>query len=245
MNKHFWIERVKQFGHTGWSDRLTYMYDQKIRLKIVETIIEKYFNNKIDKVLDFGCGSGDFSLLLSEYSKEVISVDIAKEIIDIAKSKQNRPNIHFSILDEAKLEEETFELILSITVLQHIIDDKAFENTLNLFNNLLSKNGILVLIESLSNKEDSNYLKFRSYKTFKDSLENNNFEILEMYNLYHPQNHPTKLYSLFKSSILIRVLNKLKINKLLTFIVNIFIKYDNPLIIEDSLTKLVIIKKKI
>lgn len=243
MNKVFWINRIKQFGHTGWSDRLTYMYDQKIRLKIIETIIAKYFNNKIDRVLDFGCGSGDFSSLLAEYSKKVISVDIAKEIVDIAKSKNNKPNIHFNILDEVELEEEKFELVLSITVLQHITNDKELENTLNLFNSILKKNGMLVLIESFSGNQDSNYLKFRSYKKVKDLLENNNFKILEMHNLYHPQKHPTKLSKLFKNSILIRILNKLKIDKILMLIVNVFVKYDNPLILEDSLTKLVIAKK--
>ncbi len=243
MNKVFWINRIKQFGHTGWSDRLTYMYDQKIRLKIVETIIAKYFNNKIDRVLDFGCGSGDFSSLLAEYSKKVISVDIAKEIIDIAKSKYNKPNIHFNILDEVELEEEKFELVLSITVLQHIINDKELENTLNLFNSILKKNGMLVLIESFSGNQDSNYLKFRRYEQVKSLLENNNFAILEMHNLYHPVNQPTKIFKLFRNSALIRILNKLEIDKILIFLINKFVEYDSPLILEDSLTKLVIAKK--
>ena len=32
----YWTERVRRYGHTGWSDAATYWYDQRLRLKVAE-----------------------------------------------------------------------------------------------------------------------------------------------------------------------------------------------------------------
>ena len=88
MNKIFWTQRVNTYGHTGWSDNITYMYDQSLRLNLVEKMIQKYFSDKLKFSLDYGCGSGDFTKLLASYSVETTGVDIAQEIDRCCNTKK-------------------------------------------------------------------------------------------------------------------------------------------------------------
>ena len=32
----FWAERVRRYGHTGWSDAAVYAYDQRLRLAALD-----------------------------------------------------------------------------------------------------------------------------------------------------------------------------------------------------------------
>ena len=244
MNKSFWIDRIKEFGHTGWSDRLTYLYDQNMRLNLVESIIKKYFKNSIDYSLDYGCGSGDFTNLLAQYSVKTIGVDIAHEIIDIAKvNYQNINNLKFSLIDREYVEQNSYDLINLITVLQHILDDDDLNNVLSMFNRQITDNGIMIIIDSFGKDINSDYLKFRDYDDFLDTLKDNNFKIVETHTLYHPQAYPTKLFDLYRKNIMVRVLNKLGFLKILNKIAYKISKYDSPLSISSSETKLIIAKK--
>ena len=56
----FWSQRVRRYGHTGWSDAATYAYDQRLRLKAVSWLLKP-----MAAALDYGCGVGDFCALLA------------------------------------------------------------------------------------------------------------------------------------------------------------------------------------
>ena len=240
MNNNFWIKRVKEYGHTGWSDKITYLYDQKLRLRLLENIINKYFNRKINYALDYGCGSGDFSNLLGEYSEHVLGVDIAKEIISVARKKY--PHIAFDEIDSYG--NHKYEFIIAITVLQHLLDDNDLKDVLTQFNDVVEKNGIIVIIDSYSNKgEHSEYLKLRKYQDFLELVLSHNFEVLETHNLYHPQEIPTKLYEFYRKNFFVRVLNKLKLDFLLNKVSSMVSRFDNALVLNESSTKLTIIRK--
>ena len=240
MNSKFWIKRVKEYGHTGWSDKMTYLYDQKLRLMLLEKIINKYFNQKIKYALDYGCGSGDFSNLLGGYSEDVLGVDIAKEIISVAREKY--PHIAFDEIDSYR--NNKYEFIIAITVLQHLLDDNDLKNVLMQFNEVVEKNGIIVIIDSYSNNgEYSEYLKLRKYQDFLELVLSHNFEILETHNLYHPQKIPTELYELYRKSFFVRVLNKLNFYFLLNKVSSVVSRFDNALVLNESSTKLTIIRK--
>jgi len=246
MNKLFWIKRIKDFGHTGWSDRLTYLYDQNMRLNLVESIIKKYFQKKLIYSLDYGCGSGDFANLLSKYSDNVLAVDIADEIINVAKSNyKNINNIEFTLIDKISIQNNRYDVINLITVLQHILDDNDLTKLLNDFNMALTKEGILIIIDSFGDNERSDYLKFRNYHEFLYILKENNFRVIETATIYHPQTNPTRLFNLYRKNFIIRILNKIGCFSLLKRIANKISQFDNPLNISDSTTKLIIVKKEI
>lgn len=95
--------------------------------------------NKINRVLEIGCGNGDVLKVLEQRYKCVVGCDISK----FALSKMDK---RFNVLlaDAIKLpfRNNSFELIVAIDVLEHIENDRiAFES----WTNLLMDGGILVL----------------------------------------------------------------------------------------------------
>jgi 2-polyprenyl-3-methyl-5-hydroxy-6-metoxy-1,4-benzoquinol methylase len=79
----FWDDRVAKHGHTGWGSPMVYCYDQPLRLKVVDQIIGEI--TKFEQVLDYRCGVGDFSALLSKRSNKCIAYDISNTSLNIAK----------------------------------------------------------------------------------------------------------------------------------------------------------------
>jgi len=246
MNKNFWTQRVKDYGHTGWSDNITYLYDQYLRLHLIEKVVNKYFvSNQIKYSLDYGCGSGDFTKLLAQYSEKTLGVDIAQEIIDVASKKNREENITFMQLDNLDYSPSKYSLVNSITVLQHILKDDELNIVLNKLNTILSKKGIFIIVDSYGENQESEYMKLRKYEDFILLLKQNNFNVLETHNLYHPQEEPTKLFKLYSRSIVIRILNRLKFVKVLASIAKFISSYDSPLVISNATTKLTVAQKAV
>ena len=99
---------------------------------------KNFIKNK--KVLDFGCGSGYGTHMLSENAESVIGVDISKEAIDYAKKEFSSSNLNFMTIPE--LGHKKFDVITSFQVIEHVPND--CEYTLNL-RNLLNPGGILII----------------------------------------------------------------------------------------------------
>ncbi|EPJ45830.1 MAG: hypothetical protein OFPII_24780 [Osedax symbiont Rs1] len=243
MNREYWVNRIKKHGHTGWADNLTYIYDQNMRLSLVKNILIKYFNNPVNISLDYGCGSGDFSCLLAKYSNKVIGVDIANEIVEIANANYPEQNIEFSNIDTEIFTNYSYQVINLITVFQHMLDDDKLEEIiLNLYN-LLADDGIIIIIDSFGLKEKSEYLKSRNYHEFVQLLNKSGFDVLETHNLYHPQGLPTKIFELYSRNYFIRLLNKIKLYSILNKISTLVSNFDNPIVISETGTKLIIARK--
>ena len=77
-------------------------------------------------VLDVGCGTGLYSIRLSEGGADVTAVDISSKMIEIARHKaQDRGQyIWYDQADMAKLpyENRTFDMVVSITALEFATD---------------------------------------------------------------------------------------------------------------------------
>jgi 2-polyprenyl-3-methyl-5-hydroxy-6-metoxy-1,4-benzoquinol methylase len=103
----------------------------------------QFCNDKF--VLDYGCGSGYGSQFLSNYAKEIIGVDINATAIEFCKKYINLPNLHFRIVEPkfpTLFEDETFEVIVSFQVIEHIKDAKSYLVELK---RLLKKHGTLII----------------------------------------------------------------------------------------------------
>lgn len=204
--REFWENRAKKYGHTGWSDVLIYAYDQQARLLAVEEIL-KSLTYKNSVALDFGAGVGDFSNILSRYFTKVISFDISNNAVNIAKRKyQLNENIQFvsgSNINGVWIEKGTIDAIFSITVLDHILDDSELIETVRYFSDIITQDGILILLEySLDFKKGrTSYQSFRTLNEWILILSKCNFCLYEYYNFNHPLDQPCASYEAYRNSI--------------------------------------------
>jgi 2-polyprenyl-3-methyl-5-hydroxy-6-metoxy-1,4-benzoquinol methylase len=114
-----------------------------LRLKKAYQYAIKYCQNK--NVLDYGCGSGYGSALLSNYAAKVIGVDIQEDIIDFCNRTYSSPNLSFQIktMDyNLPFEDNTFDVIVSFQVIEHIPNVKRYLLELK---RVLNDTGILLI----------------------------------------------------------------------------------------------------
>lgn len=98
------------------------------------------------KGLDFGCGQGDFTYMISKYCSSIYGIDCSG--IAINKAKSNYPAIDFSILDASDrlpYDDQSFDTVFMIDVLEHILD---IETLLEEINRILKPKGHLLITTS-------------------------------------------------------------------------------------------------
>lgn len=112
-------------------------------------------------LLDFGCGTGRISFWLMNRVKKVIGLDITQEMLIAAKHQEEimrDGNIDFVHYDGTRfpLSNESFDLITSVWVLQHIIRKEDFSSIIAEISRILKKGGRLYMIEQISNDINAN-----------------------------------------------------------------------------------------
>ncbi len=82
----------------------------------------------VEKVLDLGCGTGHFSVVLSELvgpEGRVVAVDPDVERIKIAKECNTRPNIKFLVENDQTFPGQEYDLVFCNHVIQRVMDKVA------------------------------------------------------------------------------------------------------------------------
>ncbi|WP_413944578.1 class I SAM-dependent methyltransferase [Bdellovibrio sp. HCB-162] len=156
-NSTYWKQRLKKHGHTGWGNAAVYVFDQKYRLDVIKKFILDNFS-KVATALDYGCGVGDFAKCLSPNIERIVAVDIDQSILDVAKVNNSADNIDYISQDDFfKIGKDSFDLIYTVTVLQHVTNKEDLLSLIEKFNELLKKNGHLLVYESFSNKNGQSF----------------------------------------------------------------------------------------
>lgn len=248
QNNKFWDDRVDKFGHTGWADFATYYYDQNLRLNAIENIIVTS-GVKCKTALDYGCGTGEFSKKISKYCDKVIATDISDKVIEVAKSENKKNNIVYLTLDNRIFNSE-YDLILSITVLQHILDNNELLELIEKFKTSLSPCGSIVVLESFSNADtNSGYMKLRKVDDLIVLFQGAGLKLESLSEFYHPSYMPTELYDKYRRNIFTKLLNKLchlhvpGIKPILKLMAHFISNKDNGIVGKESITKILVFGK--
>ncbi len=143
-------------------DKIEHFFDEKAKtwddsdnhsLGIKDELINHAHINKGDHVLDVACGTGVITELLFKKSLvDVDAIDLSSEMINIAKNKYlNNDKLHFiheNFLDY--LPNKKYDKLIVYNAYPHFLNvnefvKKCFE--------LLNRNGVLLIIHSLSRNE--------------------------------------------------------------------------------------------
>jgi 2-polyprenyl-3-methyl-5-hydroxy-6-metoxy-1,4-benzoquinol methylase len=106
------------------------------------------------KVLDYGCGSGYGTHILSKTAQSVVGVDVSNETVLYAKENFASDNLIFKNINE--LTDEKFDVIISFQVIEHVQNGKTFLKKLK---GMLNSGGILLLTTPDKHNRLFNYIQ--------------------------------------------------------------------------------------
>jgi 2-polyprenyl-3-methyl-5-hydroxy-6-metoxy-1,4-benzoquinol methylase len=147
---------------------------------------------QISKVLDAGCGGGEFSQFIQACGFEVMGIDTARAAVEIAQARCPNGRFHIgSLVERLPFCDAEFDAIWCTEVLEHIFDVHA---CLSEFNRVLHVGGILILtvpfhglvknlviaIAGFERHFDPSlsHIRFFTKQSLKDSLNRAGFEAL-------------------------------------------------------------------
>jgi len=105
-----------------------------------------YGNAKDKIILEVGFGDGYGSFYLAGAAKMVIGIDCEEENVKNARNKYKRNNLDFKMMEASNLgfKDETFDIVFSSQVIEHIKEDKLMNYLSEIFR-VLKAGGILYL----------------------------------------------------------------------------------------------------
>jgi len=197
-NQVFWNTRVRRLGHAGWSDPVIYAYDQLARLRAVDEVL-RGLDIPRRRALDFGTGTGDFAALLSRSFEHVFAFDISPAVLRVAKNRYgDLGNIQFredSVRAWSAID-GSLDLILTVTVLDHILDADTWRAVLHQFRNRLGPDGVLLSLEYAPHtpRRSTDYQAFRTLSAWRSTGAACGLALQRAIGFHHPEESPAVSY---------------------------------------------------
>ncbi len=181
----YWEDRARRFAAEGeglaavCAYGMPEFYNRAIHLE-QRLALEPWL--KVDagtRVLDVGCGIGRWSRLLAARGADVLGVDLSPTMIAQAQRRAVAEGVadrcRFRVQDVSNLDlGERFDLVLGVTVLQHILDPRALRAALAAMAAHLASGARMVLLEaaptSLVNRCDTTVFRARHRDVYLDLI---------------------------------------------------------------------------
>ncbi len=116
-------------------------YEENKGLPSDESEAIKEINWRGKKVLDVGCGNGDFVYEAARRGAQVLGIDYSAEAIKLAKQNYQHPMLEFKKMNVKNVKGK-FDVIVSLGTLEHM--DKPFD-TLKLLKQHLKPKGSMIM----------------------------------------------------------------------------------------------------
>ncbi|WP_411031091.1 methyltransferase domain-containing protein [Spongiimicrobium sp. 3-5] len=164
----YWEERYEKGGHSGAGS-----YNRLAEFK-AEVINPFVSTNKIDTVVEFGCGDGNQLQLFkfNSYTAYDVSDSIIQKCKDLFGDDPTKSFFHLSAYRP-----QTFDLSLSLDVIYHLVEDTVFEDYMErLFDS--SYKYVIVYSSNDNNSESAVHVKHRKFTDWvaKNRL---NFQLID------------------------------------------------------------------
>jgi len=97
-----------------------------------KTAFELFQFRKGEKVLDIGCGTGNFSIKLAKKGAEVVGIDVSEAMLAKARKKAEKKNLNIKFykndVTSLDFEDNSFDAVFSMAAVEFIDDiKKAFK----------------------------------------------------------------------------------------------------------------------
>jgi SAM-dependent methyltransferase len=172
----YWEERARRFAAEGQGLAAVCSYGMpEFYNKVIHLCQYLALHRWLDvrpgtRALDVGCGVGRWSRVLARRGAHVTGIDLSPTMIAQARRRARQAGLidrcRFMTQDLSALEAgERFDLILGVTVLQHILDPDALRAAVTRMTDHLAEGGRMVLLEAAptrpANHCDSTIFKAR------------------------------------------------------------------------------------
>ena len=159
LASHYWEDRARRFATHGaglaavCSYGMPEFYNRMIHA-CQRLALEPWFDvAQGARVLDVGCGVGRWSSMLAMRGARVTGVDLSPTMISEAQRRADAAGVgdrcRFLVQDLASLNAgEQFDLVVGVTVLQHILDNAALRDAVCRMTAHLAPGGRMVLLEA-------------------------------------------------------------------------------------------------
>tara|TARA_B100001109_G_C18770269_1_gene430327 strand:+ start:124 stop:792 length:669 start_codon:yes stop_codon:yes gene_type:complete len=159
-SSEYWEERYAENGNSGAG---SYGALAKFKAEVINDFVK---NNNIKSVIEFGCGDGN-QLSLSKYPN-YLGLDVSHSVISKCNDKFNSDvSKRFQIISD--FNNESADLVLSLDVIYHLIEDDVFENyMISLFD---ASDNYVIIYSSNEEREPPgvSHVKHRKFTNWIDS----------------------------------------------------------------------------
>ena len=188
----YWEDRARRFAGEGsglaavCSYGMPEFYNRAIHLEQRLALRPWLKVGPQTRVLDVGCGVGRWSRLLAARGATVTGVDLSPTMIAQAQRRAAVEGVAdrctFQVQDLCRLDVGAqFDLILGVTVLQHILDPEALRAALGAMSAHLAPGGRMVLLEAaptcVVNRCDSSVFQARQRDVYLDLMRDCDLEL--------------------------------------------------------------------
>ena len=137
----------------AWNEITRVYFIREKFIRLIDIFILRKLPARFENVLDIGCGTGSLAKVLAGSSRSVAAVDIAPEMLELAKTINRSSNIEYINADfnSLNLKKDFFDLIISIDTLHYLDMENTFLKTRESL-----KNGGTLLIADLIELKTSN-----------------------------------------------------------------------------------------
>jgi ubiquinone/menaquinone biosynthesis C-methylase UbiE len=134
-------------GFKNWVAEYADMKTKDFLLKTFERFIVL---PKTARVLDVGCGPGKWTKMYAEKGFLTTGIDASSGMVQLARAgKKDREKVNLSVMDASSLglQNESFDLVNCVTVLQHITVDEKWRKAIKEIVRVTKPNGNILLYE--------------------------------------------------------------------------------------------------
>ncbi len=166
-------------------------YMTRMETRILDKIIPRYFPAGIDRYLDFACGTGRITNIISKFAQKSYGVDVSESMQSQAKIRC--PEVEFVLQNiiENPLEVEPLSMISSFRFFGNA-DDGLRHKVLKTLNSLLVNDGLLIInnhrnpgsvYNRLRRLDGQNIDLDLTYGKLKEMLKTHGFELVKAYGI--------------------------------------------------------------